>query len=203
MLISWLFCDHLWAPSCQIFSLRARLREQDCLWSNTPTMDAFAPHRIIASLQQLISFVCEWNWSEGTDATAVIWVCAIFFQTFGLDFSSFCKCLWFILNRHSIKWNESLRNCKDETMHWRRGFIHSFISCSSMWHSNNEMNIGIDLILIPDYVHLRSLRIVPWISVANLSSLWCISSWYRLHLCLFLNMMYFEGLSDTCSDFST
>ena len=52
-------CDHLWAPSCQIFSLRARLREQDCLWSNTPTMDAFAPHRIIASLQQLISFVCE------------------------------------------------------------------------------------------------------------------------------------------------
>ena len=77
-------------------------------------------------------------------------------------------------------------------------FIDSFISCLLMWLSNNEMkpSIGIGLILIPDYVHLRSFRIVAWISAANLSSLWCISNWYRLHLCWFLNMMCFWGLSD-------
>ena len=77
-------------------------------------------------------------------------------------------------------------------------FIDSFISCLLMWLSNNEMkpSIRIGLILIPDYVHLRSFRIVAWISAANLSSLWCISNWYRLHLCWFLNIMCFWGLSD-------
>ena len=55
---------------------------------------------------------------------------------------------------------------------------------------------GIGFKLIPDYVHLRSFRIVAWISVANLSSLLCISNWYRLHLCWFMNMMCFWGLSD-------
>ena len=42
-----------------VLRLREQVLNEGCLWSNTPTMDAFAPHRIIASLQQLISFVCE------------------------------------------------------------------------------------------------------------------------------------------------
>jgi len=43
---------------------------------------------------------------------------------------------------------------------------------------------------------IMCIKVFAWISVAKLSSLWCISNWYRLHLCWFLNMMCFWVLSD-------
>ena len=87
-------------------------------------------------------------------------------------------------------------SCTVSSCLWNLQILHYL--CFFIYNFNliRRESDGIGLKLIPDYVHLKSFRIVAWISVANLSSLWCISNWYRLHLCRFLNMMCFWGLSD-------
>ena len=87
-------------------------------------------------------------------------------------------------------------SCTVSSCLWNLQILHYL--CFFIYNFNliRRESDGIGLKLIPDYVHLKSFRIVAWISVANLSSLWCISNWYRLHLCWFLNMMCFWGLSD-------
>ena len=64
-------------------------------------------------------------------------------------------------------------SCTVSSCLWNLQILHYL--CFFIYNFNliRRESDGIGLKLIPDYVHLKSFRIVAWISVANLSSLWC------------------------------